>query len=243
MKRSDLATSLTLVQKLATKSTVAIIIAVGLSAMASPAAASSATVASDNFRINPEDVKANETPLGVSDPDFRALHGNWGKINGLSVPKIDVSVPSMDPVESMTLSSGFGPRRAPIRGASRNHKGIDIPGPVGTPIFATADAIVAKSEWVRGYGKYVELSHGNEIETRYGHLSSFNVVPGQRVKMGDVIGYMGSTGNSTGSHLHYEVRISGLAVNPSSFLSASVPSNSLIAANEADSQSIGGPAE
>lgn len=244
MKRSALASRPTLVQNLTVRAALAVAVAGFLSAMASPAAAaSSAAVTSDNFRINPEDVKANETPLGISDPDFRALHGNWGKINGPVAPKIDVAIPSIDPVESMRLSSGFGPRRAPIRGASRNHKGIDIPGPVGTPIFATADAIVMKSEWVRGYGKYVELSHGNEIETRYGHLSSFIVEPGQRVKKGDVIGYMGSTGNSTGSHLHYEIRVSGAAVNPMSFLSAPVQSNSLIAAHDADSQSVGGPAE
>ncbi|MBP7952181.1 MAG: M23 family metallopeptidase, partial [Sphingorhabdus sp.] len=124
------------------------------------------------------------------------------------------------------------------------HKGIDIPGPVGTPIFATADAIVARSEWVRGYGKFIELSHGNQIETRYGHMSALNVYAGQRVKKGEIIGFMGSTGNSTGSHLHYEVRVSGLAVNPISFLSPTDSARSgLIAANEADSQSIGGPAE
>lgn len=243
MNRSALATSHTLVQKLAVRAAAAIGAACICSAMISPAAASSAAVTSDNFRVKPEDVKANETPLGISDPDFRALHDNWGKINGPLVPKIDVAIPAIDPVESMRLSSGFGPRRAPIRGASRNHKGIDIPGPYGTPILATADAIVAKSEWVRGYGKYVELSHGNEIETRYGHLSSYNVIPGQRVKMGDVIGYMGSTGNSTGSHLHYEVRVSGTAVNPMSFLSAPVQSIGLITSHEAGSQSKGGPAE
>jgi murein DD-endopeptidase MepM/ murein hydrolase activator NlpD len=243
MKRSALATSHSLVRK----SILTIGLAFVVSAAASPASASSAATSSDSFRVKPEDVKANETPLGVSDPDFRALHSSWGKINGLSVPKSEVSVPSIDPVASMRLSSGFGNRRAPMRGASRNHQGIDIPGPVGTPIFATADGLVSRSEWVRGYGKFIELGHGNQIETRYGHLSSLNVVAGQRVKKGDVIGYMGSTGNSTGSHLHYEVRIAGVAANPMSFLSpddsSKSQSNKLIAANEADSQSIGGPAE
>ncbi|MFC4292978.1 M23 family metallopeptidase [Sphingorhabdus arenilitoris] len=209
--------------------------------------ASSAAATSDSFRINPEDVKANETALGVADPDFRSLHNSWGKVNGLTAPKIEISIPSIDPVESMRLSSGFGNRRAPMRGASRNHKGIDIPGPVGTPIYATADAIVNRSQWVRGYGKYIELSHGNEIETRYGHMSALNVVAGQRVKKGDIIGYMGSTGNSTGSHLHYEVRISGVAVNPMSFLAPDKASNSeskeLLATNETDSDAIGGPAD
>ena len=236
MKRSALANGHSLVRKTA----FAVGIAFLASATTAPAIASSAATTSDNFRIKPEDVKENQTPLGVSDPDFRALHGNWGKIIGAATPKVEVSIPSIDPVESMRLSSGFGNRRAPTRGASRNHKGIDIPGPVGTPIYATADGIVDRAEWVRGYGKFIELGHGNEINTRYGHMSALNVVAGQRVSKGDIIGYMGSTGRSTGSHLHYEVRISGVAVNPMSFLAQEKP---LLAANEDGSKSVGGPAD
>ena len=210
---------------------------------AAPAYANSAANASDTFRVKPEDLKANQTALGVSDPEFRALAGSWGKING-AVSKIEVAVPSINPVEIMKFSSGFGYRNAPTRGASRNHKGIDIPGPVGTPIYATADGMIGRAQWVSGYGKYVEIEHGNAVQTRYGHLSAMNVVPGQRIRKGDVLGYMGSTGRSTGSHLHYEVRIAGEAINPTSFLSPIAPnSNVLLAANTTDSKSIGGPAE
>ena len=210
---------------------------------AAPAYANSAANASDTFRVKPEDLKANQTALGVSDPEFRALAGSWGKING-AVSKIEVAVPSINPVEIMKFSSGFGYRNAPTRGASRNHKGIDIPGPVGTPIYATADGMIGRAQWVSGYGKYVEIEHGNAVQTRYGHLSAMNVVPGQRIRKGDVLGYMGSTGRSTGSHLHYEVRIAGEAINPTSFLSPIAPnSNVLLAANTTDSKSTGGPAE
>jgi murein DD-endopeptidase MepM/ murein hydrolase activator NlpD len=166
----------------------------------------------------------------------------------------------------MDYSSNFGLRRAPMRHASRNHKGVDIRGPIGTPIYATADAMVGRANWVSGYGKLIELEHGNAIQTRYGHLSALNVVPGQRVRQGDLIGFMGSTGRSTGSHLHYEVRIGGEAVNPNGFLPvdakpvvvaapaavATAPSNitfvsnvsnQLPAASAAASNSSGGPTE
>lgn len=214
MKRSALATGHSLVRKTAFVAG----IASALMAIAVPANAASAANNSDSFRIKPEDVKSNQTALGIADPSFRAMYSNWGQTSGAPA-KVEIAIPSINPVEVMRLSSGFGQRRAPVRGASRNHKGLDIPGAVGTPIYATANAVVGRAEWVRGYGKYVELEHGNSIETRYGHMSALNVTAGQRVRKGDIIGYMGSTGRSTGSHLHYEVRIGGEAVNPSSFLS------------------------
>ena len=159
------------------------------SAMATPAMANTAAT-SDSFRVSPQDLKANQSALGVSDPEFRALSDNWGKINGRST-KTEVAVPSINPVEIMKFSSGYGYRNAPTRGASRNHKGIDIPGPVGTPIFATADGIIGRAQWVGGYGKFVEINHGNAVQTRYGHLSAMNVVPGQRIKKGDRPGLYG----------------------------------------------------
>jgi murein DD-endopeptidase MepM/ murein hydrolase activator NlpD len=212
MLRSALAKS----QSLIVKSTMLVgaVVAVAIT----PAHANSAAAASDSFRVNPEDIANNKTALGVSDPEFRSIFGNWGQAAQAS-NKIGVAVPSINPVEAMKLSSNFGRRRAPKRGASRNHKGIDIPGPVGTPILATADAVVGRAQRVSGYGKFIELDHGNAIQTRYGHMSALNVYAGQRVKKGDVIGFMGSTGNSTGSHLHYEVRIAGEAINPTGFLS------------------------
>ena len=92
--------------------------------------------------------------------------------------------------------------------------------PTGTPIRAAADGIVGRADWYSGYGLYVALEHGGNIETRYGHMSRLNVAAGQMVHKGDVIGYVGSTGRSTGPHLHYEVRIAGEAVNPVPYLQA-----------------------
>ncbi len=210
--------------------------------------ANSAAAASDNFRVAPEDVKSNQTALGVSDPDFRAIHDSWGKASGLASSKTEIAIPSINPVALMNLSSGFGNRAAPLRGASRNHKGIDIPGPVGTPIYATANGTIGRAQWVSGYGKYIEINHGNETQTRYGHMSALNVTSGQKVRQGDIIGYMGSTGRSTGSHLHYEVRINGQAVNPMAFLAPAksgrpVDAKVLIAAKPHANTAMGGPAE
>lgn len=209
--------------------------------VATPVMANSA--ASDSFRVKPEDVESNKTALGVADPEFRALNEGWGRTGGVRAKPV-VAVPSINPVEVMRKTSHFGYRSDPFQGGRRNHKGLDIAGPIGTPIYATADGIVGRAQWVRGYGKYIELEHGNAIQTRYGHLSAMNVQSGQRVRKGDIIGFMGSTGRSTGSHLHYEVRIAGEAVNPVSFLEpASNVSNLLLAAKDADSNSVGGPAE
>ncbi len=232
-------------QSLIFKAVSAFGILIAASAM-TPAHANSAATTSDNFRVKPEDLKANHSPLGVSDPEFRALADSWGRING-TMTKVEVAVPSINPVEIMKFSSGYGNRNAPTRGASRNHKGIDIPGPVGTPIYATADGTIGRAQWVGGYGKYVEINHGNAVQTRYGHLSAMNVSPGQRIRKGDILGYMGSTGRSTGSHLHYEVRIAGEAINPIAFLAPingdSSRSNLLLASNTTDSKAIGGPAD
>jgi murein DD-endopeptidase MepM/ murein hydrolase activator NlpD len=219
-----------------------------VSAMAAPAAAASSAAAtnSDSFRIPAEEVEANKTPLGVSDPEFRTLHNSWGKVAGAPA-KAEVSIPSINPVELMRFSSQYGYRTDPFQGRRKNHKGVDIPGPVGTPIFATADGVIGRAQWVSGYGKYIEVEHGNAIQTRYGHLSGLNVVSGQRVRQGEIIGFMGSTGRSTGSHLHYEVRIAGEPVNPMSFLAAAqpvaIPSNTLIASKDVATEAKGGPTE
>jgi murein DD-endopeptidase MepM/ murein hydrolase activator NlpD len=98
------------------------------------------------------------------------------------------------------------------------HQGIDIPGPLGTPVYATADGVIQRSGWASGYGNLVEINHGNGLETRYGHLSKLIAQPNERVRRGQLIGLMGSTGRSTGSHLHYEVRIAGSAVNPMPYI-------------------------
>ena len=99
------------------------------------------------------------------------------------------------------------------------HGGIDLAGPVGTPVYATADGVVGRAEWNSGgYGNLIKVDHGRGIETRYGHLAQMLVRDGQPVKRGQLIGRMGSTGRSTGNHLHYEVRIDDRAVNPIPFM-------------------------
>ena len=113
-----------------------------------------------------------------------------------------------------TLTSGFGTRQHPIYGGRRAHSGIDLAAPAGTPIYATADGMVGRAQWQGGYGLFVEMEHGGGLATRYGHMSRLNVAAGQQVSKGDIIGYVGSTGLSTGPHLHYEIRVNGQAVNP-----------------------------
>ena len=131
-----------------------------------------------------------------------------------------VSIPSLIPVNGVKLTSDFGMRWHPVLGGRRQHKGVDLGAPVGTPIHAAADGMVSRADWFSGYGLYVALEHGGTIQTRYGHMSRLAVAAGQMVRKGDVIGYVGSTGRSTGPHLHYEVRIAGEAVNPVPYLQA-----------------------
>jgi murein DD-endopeptidase MepM/ murein hydrolase activator NlpD len=153
----------------------------------------------------------------AADPNFKALFNSWTRLDQLE--QGTVAIPSTEPVRGTNFTSGYGVRSDPFKGRAAMHAGIDLAGPIGTPIYATADATVGRSEYNSGgYGNLVELEHGHGIQTRYGHLSKSLVSAGQRVKRGDMIGLMGSTGRSTGSHLHYEVRIDGKAVNPVPFL-------------------------
>ena len=115
---------------------------------------------------------------------------------------------------SARLTSGFGMRAHPIRGGMRNHSGVDLAAPYGSPIVATADGVIGTAGWSGGYGLLISISHGDGVQTRYGHLSRLNVAAGQQVRRGDVIGFVGSTGQSTGPHVHYEVRVNGVATDP-----------------------------
>ena len=156
-------------------------------------------------------------PVGGSDATFKQLFTSWKKLDNISQGAI--AVPSDKPVKTAAFTSGYGVRSDPFRGAAAMHAGIDLAGPTGTPIHATADGVVREAGWNNGgYGRLIKIDHGRGIETRYAHLSSMSVSPGQRVTRGQVIGRMGSTGRSTGSHLHYEVRIDGRAVNPIPFM-------------------------
>ncbi len=145
---------------------------------------------------------------------FKTADGNWDYYdeNGNSMKKFLMKTP----VDGARISSGFGMRKHPILGFTKFHEGVDFAAPKGTPIYAAGDGVVKISGWVNGYGNFVELGHANKYETAYGHMSAFakGIHVGVRVHQGQVIGYVGSTGRSTGPHLHYEIHIAGKKVNP-----------------------------
>lgn len=151
-----------------------------------------------------------------ADTGFRALFKSWKKLDMLQEGVI--AIPSLKPVENLTLTSSFGVRSDPFKGTRAMHAGLDIPGAMGTPVYATADGVVARSGRYGAYGNLIEVNHGKGIQTRYGHLSRILVGSNVRVKRGQLIGHIGSTGRSTGPHLHYEVRVDGRAINPMPFL-------------------------
>ncbi len=132
-------------------------------------------------------------------------------------------VPYRKPVVGeVEFTSGFGVRTDPFLGRPAMHTGLDFRAATGDPVRATANGRVASSGWAGGYGRMVEIDHGNGLSTRYGHLSQIDVRVGDQIRIGQVIGEVGSTGRSTGPHLHYETRIDGEAVDPQKFLRAGV---------------------
>jgi murein DD-endopeptidase MepM/ murein hydrolase activator NlpD len=183
-----------------------------------------------NLGLDPSRIQA-ETGVGgpyepvdttsTADPNFKALFMSWKKLESLE--QGTVAIPSALPIQqAANFTSGFGVRSDPFKGRAAMHPGVDLAGPVGTPIYATADGVVDRAEWNSGgYGNLVEIDHGHGIQTRYGHLTRYIVTSGERVKRGQLIAFMGSTGRSTGSHLHYEVRLDGKAVNPIPFMQSS----------------------
>jgi len=131
------------------------------------------------------------------------------------------AAPFAIPVKSSyRFTSGYGYRRDPKTGGRRMHRGVDFAGPVGTPLYATADGVVTHAGWLSGYGRLVKIKHEFGIETRYAHMSKIRVKVGQRVSRGERIGDMGASGRVTGPHLHYEVRVGGKAVNPMIYIKA-----------------------
>lgn len=201
---------------------IAVISAAFAVSMAAPASANSA--ASTAVDITKPIEEAQEEKLAKGDPSFRELFASWTALDNADTdpfttvvtPTIEgpVSVPSRNPLNSGRLSSAYGMRTHPVLGRRKRHKGIDLAAPTGTPVYATADGAIARADRSRTYGLVIYINHGAEMETRYAHLSKLLVADGQQVKKGDLIGYVGSTGRSTGPHLHYEVRVKGLAVNP-----------------------------
>ncbi len=174
---------------------------------------------------------SREARLGMGGP-FEALTGTGNAIDprferlGLSLARMAVleralnGIPSVVPASVENITSGFGYRRDPFNGRGAMHAGIDFKGAMGSPIFAAADGRVTFAGWKSGYGKAVEVTHGNGMMTRYAHMSRIDVTIGQPVDAGATLGGLGSTGRSTGPHLHFEVRINDRAVNPRPFLEA-----------------------
>jgi len=155
---------------------------------------------------------------GIANPTFKALFNSWKKLDQLQDDVI--AIPSDKPIRAeVVFTSGFGVRADPFHAGAAMHPGIDLAGAYGTPIYATADGTVSRAGWNNGgYGNMVEIDHGRGISTRYGHMSAVLVHAGDHVTRGEQIGRMGSTGRSTGNHLHYEVRIDGRPVNPIPFM-------------------------
>lgn len=209
-------------------------VAAGLTIAAHPAMANSSAAAADISSTLRTSQAANQSVTGGEDEQFSQLFSSWQNFEetGLAAAKpkaavggiASVAIPSRNPLAMDRMTSSFGMRDHPILGGRRAHKGVDLAAPVGTPIYATADGKVSRASWFSGYGLFVSLEHGGDMQTRYGHMSRLNVAEGQIVHKGDVIGYVGSTGNSTGPHLHYEVRVDGTAVNPIPYMQAGLAS-------------------
>ena len=159
--------------------------------------------------------------LGASAFDHQLYRVNIAREEVNHYRRALLSVPVRKPLNGdLEVSSGFGVRRDPFLGTPAMHTGLDLRGPAGKPVHATADGKVTVAGWDGGYGNLIEIDHGNGLSTRFGHLSEIDVKVGQKVHVGQVIGRIGSTGRSTGPHLHYETRINDEPVNPQKFLRA-----------------------
>jgi murein DD-endopeptidase MepM/ murein hydrolase activator NlpD len=199
--------------------------------------------------------KAADAPL-ISDNDvnyYKSLHtfyelrnsalsaaprpvdgiSGFGSLTPVGGGGLLVSAPNLWPVLG-PITSSFGQREDPITGNGEGefHPGIDISAPIGTPVRATADGVVRSAQMVNGYGREVVLDNGRGLETCYGHMSGFAVMTGQTVVRGQVIGYVGMSGRTTGPHLHYEVRIRNTPVNPHKYLRATIATPSTSTGNE-----------
>jgi murein DD-endopeptidase MepM/ murein hydrolase activator NlpD len=164
-------------------------------------------------------------------PDFKESIEQYNFLKSASFSRLNHNyarawqkniVPSMWPVNGRLLSR-FGDREDPFSGEGAFHAGVDISASMGTPVHAAADGIVYHAEYFgRGYGKLVIIDHGNGMRTWYAHLSRLNVVPGQEIRRGEILGASGATGRATSPHLHFEVRVGGSPVNPHPYLSRSL---------------------
>jgi murein DD-endopeptidase MepM/ murein hydrolase activator NlpD len=145
--------------------------------------------------------------IGMGDTKEASL-GDWMRL---------AAAPTLWPVQGH-ITGSFGERIDPFSGEGAFHRGVDISAEIGTRVVAPADGVVQYADLMNGYGRTVTLDHGNGVTTLYGHLSGFAVSPGETIHRGDTLGYVGSSGRSTGPHLHYEVRIFNTPVNPHKYL-------------------------
>jgi len=166
---------------------------------------------------DPPPVPDSSTTLPAGDDaQFRAKMLDWNRVAPVEPVTTEAlgELAMARPVATGRLTSTFGLRTDPIEGGTRIHAGIDIAGRLGTPVRASADGVVSFAGSAGGYGSLVRLDHGGGLQSRYGHLSRIFASAGESVRRGDVIGLMGSTGHSTGSHLHFEVRLHGRPLDP-----------------------------
>ena len=149
------------------------------------------------------------------------------------------SIPLRKPVDGdIDPASGFGVRMDPFTSSPAMHTGLDLHGETGDPVRATADGKVTSAGWSGGYGRVIDIDHGNGMSTRYGHLSAIDVRVGQSIRTGQIIGRIGSTGRSTGPHLHYETRVRGGAVDPQKFLRAGQKLDGAISERRVDAKPV-----
>lgn len=177
---------------------------------------------------------SSQSRLGIGGDEVGIVENRVGRLDDAFAELEDAlrtrrqrlaSTPSLRPVIGL-ITSSYGTRRDPITGSRARHNGVDIGALPGRPVVAAADGVITRAGRISGLGKAVYVSHGYGTVTRYGHLSKFVVEPGQRVRRGEIVGYVGNTGRTTGYHLHYEVRVHGQAVNPLDYMIADYESAS-----------------
>ena len=172
----------------------------------------------------------------------------YDKLMKLAQSKNDMlaSIPAIQPLSGKDMNrfaSGFGMRTHPIYKVRKMHAGCDLTARTGTPVYATGDGVVIKADWSSGYGRLIEVDHGYGYVTRYAHLSAFDCKKGQKIKRGQLIGKVGSTGLSVAPHLHYEVRHNGVAVNPINYFFNDLSPTEyqqLVEVSSQEGQSLGG---
>lgn len=167
---------------------------------------------------NPEPVRTQSLPSGSSDA-FRRKMLEWTASQSPALLRIgNAPRPAKGRLSgNLAISSPFGWRTDPMKGIQRYHQGVDLPARFGSPVIATGGGIVRVAGWAGGYGNLIEIEHPGGVRTRYGHLARLRVFASERIEAGQRIGDVGSTGRSTGPHVHYEVRVKDIAVNPLRF--------------------------